>query len=168
MSFEKIDITEESFNPFSKIGKDWFLVTAGNKESFNTMTASWGFMGVMWNKNCVVTAIRPQRYTKEFVDKNDCFTISFFDEEQKDALKFCGSHSGRDCDKMEKTGLVPVELEGNVTFEQAKTVLVCKKLYAQEMTGNGFVDKTLVDSNYKEGDFHTAYYGEVVGAYIKR
>lgn len=168
MSFEKIDITEESFNPFSKIGKDWFLVTAGNKESFNTMTASWGFMGVMWNKNCVVTAIRPQRYTKEFVDKNDCFTISFFDEEQKDALKFCGSHSGRDCDKMEKTGLVPVELEGNVTFEQAKTVLVCKKLYAQEMTGNCFVDKTLVDSNYKEGDFHTAYYGEVVGAYIKR
>ena len=168
MSFEKIDITEESFNPFSKIGKDWFLVTAGNKESFNTMTASWGFMGVMWNKNCVVTAIRPQRYTKEFVDKNDCFTISFFGEEQKDALKFCGSHSGRDCDKMEKTGLVPVELEGNVTFEQAKTVLVCKKLYAQEMTGNCFVDKTLVDSNYKEGDFHTAYYGEVVGAYIKR
>lgn len=167
MNFKEIDIAKEQLNPFEKIGKDWFLVTAGTPESFNTMTASWGFMGVMWNKNCVITAIRPQRYTKEFIDKSEYFTFSFFGEEQRNALKFCGSHSGRDCDKMKETGLTPVEVDGQVAFEEAKLVLVCKKLYVQEMTADCFAEKDLVFANYGAGDFHTAYYGEIVKAYIK-
>lgn len=167
MNFKEIDIAKEQLNPFEKIGKDWFLVTAGTPESFNTMTASWGFMGVMWNKNCVITAIRPQRYTKEFIDKSEYFTFSFFGEEQRNALKFCGSHSGRDCDKMKETGLTPVEVDGQVAFEEAKLVLVCKKLYVQEMTADCFAEKDLVSANYGAGDFHTAYYGEIVKAYVK-
>ncbi len=168
MSFVEIDILKEQINPFSKIGKDWFLVTAGDIEKFNAMTASWGFMGVMWNKNCAITVIRPQRYTKEFIDNSEYFTMSFFGEECRDALKFCGANSGRDCDKMEKTGLVPVEIENAVTFEQAEMVLVCKKLYAQEMTGDSFVVKSISDANYQAGDFHIAYYGEVVKAFVKK
>lgn len=167
MSFKEIDISKENLNPFSKIGKEWFLVTAGNMENFNTMTASWGFMGVMWNKNCVITAIRPQRYTKEFVDNSEYFTFSFFGEECRDALKFCGANSGRDCDKMEKTGLVPVEIEGCVGYEQAQMIVVCKKLYAQEMTGGCFAVKSVADVNYAQGDYHTAYYGEIVKTFIK-
>lgn len=167
MSFKEIDILKENINPFSKIGKEWFLVTAGDIEKFNTMTASWGFMGVMWNKNCAITVIRPQRYTKEFIDNSKYFTMSFFGEDCRDALKFCGANSGRDCDKMEKTGLIPVEIENAVTFSQAEMVLVCKKLYVQEMTEDSFVDKTLCDVNYKSGDFHVAYYGEVVKAFVK-
>ncbi|MBQ8378748.1 MAG: flavin reductase [Oscillospiraceae bacterium] len=158
---------KENINPFSKIGKEWFLVTAGDIEKFNTMTASWGFMGVMWNKNCAITVIRPQRYTKEFIDNSEYFTMSFFGEECRDALKFCGANSGRDCDKMEKTGLIPVEIENAVTFEQAEMVLVCKKLYAQEMTEDSFVVKSISDANYQAGDFHIAYYGEVVKAFVK-
>lgn len=168
MSFVEIDILKENINPFSKIGKEWFLVTAGNIEKFNTMTASWGFMGVMWNKNCAITVIRPQRYTKEFIDNSEYFTMSFFGEECRDALKFCGANSGRDCDKMEKTGLIPVEIENAVTFEQAEMVLVCKKLYAQEMTEDSFVVKSISDANYQAGDFHIAYYGEVVKAFVKK
>ncbi|MBQ8884428.1 MAG: flavin reductase [Oscillospiraceae bacterium] len=167
MSFVEIDILKENINPFSKIGKEWFLVTAGDIEKFNTMTASWGFMGVMWNKNCAITVIRPQRYTKEFIDNSEYFTMSFFGEECRDALKFCGANSGRDCDKMEKTGLIPVEIENAVTFEQAEMVLVCKKLYAQEMTEDSFVVKSISDANYQAGDFHIAYYGEVVKAFVK-
>ncbi|MBQ7755713.1 MAG: flavin reductase [Oscillospiraceae bacterium] len=168
MSFVEIDILKENINPFSKIGKEWFLVTAGDIEKFNTMTASWGFMGVMWNKNCAITVIRPQRYTKEFIDNSEYFTMSFFGEECRDALKFCGANSGRDCDKMEKTGLIPVEIENAVTFEQAEMVLVCKKLYAQEMTEDSFVVKSISDANYQAGDFHIAYYGEVVKAFVKK
>lgn len=167
MSFKEIDILKENLNPFTKIGKEWFLVTAGDMEKFNTMTASWGFMGVMWNKNCVITAIRPQRYTKEFVDNNEYFTISFFDEQCRDALKFCGANSGRDCDKMKETGLVPVEIEGCVGFEQAEMVIICKKLYAQEMTEESFVVKSVAETNYGAGDYHTAYYGEIVKAFVK-
>lgn len=168
MSFVEIDIAKENLNPFEKISKEWFLVTAGDMENFNTMTASWGFMGFIWNKNCVVTVVRPQRYTKEFIDKNEYFTLSFFDETQRDALKFCGANSGRDCDKMAKTGLVPVKFDESVGFEQAKMVLVCKKVYAQEMKEENFVDKNLCDKNYPRGDFHTAYYGEIVKAYVKK
>lgn len=168
MSFVEIDILKEQINPFSKIGKEWFLVTAGDIENFNTMTASWGFMGVMWNKNCAVSVIRPQRYTKEFIDNGEYFTMSFFGENCRDALKFCGANSGRDCDKMEKTGLVPVEIENGVTFEQAEMVLVCRKLYAQPMKEECFVDNSLCDSFYQAKDYHVAYYGEIVKVFVRK
>ncbi|NLZ46041.1 MAG: flavin reductase family protein [Clostridiales bacterium] len=167
MKFKEIDVTGLSLNPFNKIGKEWFLVSAGNKESFNTMTASWGFMGVMWNKNCVITAIRPQRYTKEFVDSNEYFTISFFDETHKDSLKFCGSHSGRDVDKMKETGLNPIDLKNSVGFLEAELILVCKKLYNQEMNVDSFIEKDLANANYPSNDYHTVYVGEIVKAFSK-
>ena len=166
MSFTQTDITKENLNPFETIGNKWFLVSAGTKDSFNSMTASWGFMGVMWGKNCVITTIRPQRYTKEFIDKNEYFTFSFFSDEFKDALRFCGSHSGRDVDKMECTGLTPVDICGQVGFEQAEMVLVCKKLYVQEMKPQCFTDSSLIDKNYPQEDYHIAYYGEIVKAFV--
>lgn len=168
MSFVEIDIKKEKINPFEMIGDRWFLVTAGNKDNFNTMTASWGMMGVMWGKSCVTTVIRPQRYTKKFIDTNEYFTFSFFGEEFKKALGFCGSHSGKDVDKMKETGLVPVETDGTVSFEQAEIVLVCRKLYAQEMKEECFVDAAIPESCYQAGDFHTAYVGEIVKAYVNK
>lgn len=167
MNFKEIDITQIDLNPFNKIGKDWFLVSSGKESSFNTMTASWGFMGVMWNKNCVITAIRPQRYTKEFVDNNELFTISFFSEEYRDALKFCGSHSGRDYDKMKETGFKAFDIENSVGFEQAELILVCKKLYNQDMGEENFIDKNLISANYPNNDYHTSYFGEIIKAYSK-
>ena len=97
MAFKEVKAEELQMNPFTKIGKEWMLITAGNEEKCNTMTASWGGVGIMWGKNAVTTYIRPQRYTKEFVDANDTFTISFFDESYRKALNICGSVSGRKC-----------------------------------------------------------------------
>ncbi len=99
MAFKEIPIGSLTFNPFEKIGKEWFLVTAGDENGYNTMTASWGFMGVMWNKNTMTTVIRPSRYTYEFIEKAGLFTVSFLPEEKRPALNFCGSRSGRDFDK---------------------------------------------------------------------
>ena len=99
MAFQEVKIEDLSFNPFTKIGKEWLLITAGNEESYNTMTASWGGVGVMWGKNVVSVYIRPQRYTKEFVDHNDLFTIAFFGENYRPALAYCGKISGRDGEK---------------------------------------------------------------------
>ena len=93
---KELKAEELQMNPFTKIGKEWMLITAGNEEKCNTMTASWGGVGIMWGKNAVTTYIRPQRYTKEFVDANDTFTISFFDESYRKAFNICGSVSGRD------------------------------------------------------------------------
>ena len=98
MAFKEVKIEELSFNPFTKIGKEWMLITAGNEEKCNTMTASWGGVGVMWGKNAVTAYIRPQRYTKEFVDREEAFTISFYDEKYRKALNLCGTVSGKDTD----------------------------------------------------------------------
>lgn len=167
------------FNPYQKVGKDWFLVTAGNESGWNTMTASWGFAGVMWGKNTFTTVIRPQRYTKEFIDREDYFTISFFGEDMKKALSYCGSHSGRDCDKAKETGLVPMSVKDSgevydseysfdtTSFEQAELVLVCSKAYVQEMKPECFTDKGNDEKWYAAKDYHVQYIGEIVKAYIK-
>lgn len=167
MNFQEIDLNLETINPFEKIGKEWFLVTAGDEQGFNMMTASWGFMGVVWNKNTAVTMIRPQRYTKEFVDNAQYFTLSFFQKEYQKALSFCGSNSGRDFDKAKETGLTPLFIDGTTSFEEADMILICKKLYTSEMKEDNFVDASLVQANYTNKDFHTAYVGEIVKALKK-
>lgn len=166
MALKEIDIKSlENLNPFSKIADDWFLVTAGNESGYNTMTASWGSLGTMWGKSAAVTVIRPQRYTKKFIDKNEYFTISFLKEGNKDKLSFCGSKSGRDYDKAKETGLKPVFVDGTTTFEQAELILVCRKVFAQDINPDSFLDKTIIDKWYPDKDFHTAYVGEIVKAY---
>lgn len=166
--FKKIDITELKFNPFTKIGKEWTLITGGNTEKFNTMTASWGQLGVLWNKNVFTCYIRPNRYTYEFIEQGECFTASFLGEEYRKVLAFCGSHSGRDCDKVAETGLVPTEIDGCVGFEQADMILVCHKLYSYDMQENGFLtDDGIPAQSYGSDPYHRAYISEITGVYVK-
>ncbi|MEG0615039.1 MAG: flavin reductase [Oscillospiraceae bacterium] len=168
MDFHEIDISSIDFNPFEKIGKDWFLLTAGTKDDFNTMTASWGGMGVIWHKNVFTTVVRPSRHTYQKMENNSLFTISFFSDDYRDVLDFCGSHSGRDCDKAKATGITPLFIDGAVGFEQAEMVLVCKKLYRNSLDEDNFTDlKTLDDYNAKGEAFHVAYIGEILKAYQK-
>ena len=169
MGFKKIQLSELSVNPFDLIGKDWMLLTGGNSESFNTMTASWGQMGILWGKPVMTCYIRTNRYTYEFVEKGDCLTASFFDEQYRDVLKFCGANSGRDCDKVSETGITPTELDGCVGFKEAKMVLVCKKLYTYDMCSEGFVPsaKGFDQQFYSSDPYHKAYICEITGAYIK-
>ena len=163
----EINIKDLTLNPFERIGKDWCLISAGTPESFNTMTASWGGLGVLWNKNVATCYIRPQRYTKEFVDREELFTLTFFPDGYRDALTLCGRVSGRDHDKPKESGITPVFTDGTMTFEEADLVLVCRKLYAQEMTEDSFLDKAVLDTNYPSRDLHTIYVGEIVKAYVK-
>ena len=164
--FNEFDITKAEFNPFSKISKEWFLITAGDIKSLNTMTASWGGMGIMWNKNVATVVVRPQRKTLEFLNSSDYFTISFYDEEHRDILKYCGSHSGHNEDKITNSGLVPVAIDSSVTFEQASITLVCKKLFVQQLDKDCFIDKSLL-SNYPNKDYHYSIVGEIVKAIKK-
>ena len=168
MPFQEINVREFSMKPFEMIGEEWMLVTAGDQEKYNTMTASWGGIGVMWGKNVAVTVIRAQRYTKEFVESHDTFTLSFYPRDYKKALSICGSKSGRDIDKAKETGLTPVFDQAAPYFEQASVVLVCKKLYAQPMDPAGFVDKSLDGQWYPDKDYHKMFVGEVVKVLVKK
>lgn len=158
-----VSVAPESLtdNVFSLIGKDWMLITAGTPDACNTMTASWGGMGILWNKPIAIAYVRPQRYTYELMEQADTFTLSVLPEEYREALKWCGTHSGREEDKFAASGLTVYDADGVPAVAQARLILVCRKLYAQDMKPELFVDQTLL-SHYKANDFHRQYIGEVV------
>lgn len=160
-TFDLIKPEELTKNPFHMIGKEWMLVTAGTKNKTNTMTASWGGMGIMWNKNVITIVLRPQRYTKEFIDAGEHFSLSFFGKDYKKELSYLGSVSGRDENKIEKSGLILAFEDHIPFFNEAKTVILCKKLFSQEMEPESFIDKALLEKNYPNKDYHTIYIAEI-------
>jgi flavin reductase (DIM6/NTAB) family NADH-FMN oxidoreductase RutF len=158
------EIAPESIkdNVFKLIDKDWMLITAGTIDAWNTMTASWGGLGILWNKSVAFCFVRPTRHTYGFMEKHDRFTLSFFEEEWREALNLCGTRSGRDTDKAKETGLKPVSgAQGTVHFEQARMVLECRKLYFQDISPERFLDPS-IDKNYPNKDYHRMYVGEVL------
>ena len=161
-AFKEITPNEIKNNPFELIGKDWALVTAKNGDGCNTMTASWGGVGIMWNKPVAFTFIRPQRFTFGLLENEEYFTLSFYGEEYRKALTFCGTKSGRDYDKAKECGFTPVYDEKAPYFAEAKLVLVCKKLYAQDMNEESAVEKEVVLPNYNGDDYHKMYISEIV------
>lgn len=163
MNTNFIEITPHDIekNTFTAIGKDCFLITAKKDDKVNTMTAAWGGFGVMWNKNVAYIVIRPQRYTKDFVDFSDCFSLSFFDKEFKDKLAYLGTVSGRDEDKISKAELTTVYEDNVPYFDEANMVVFCKKLFASEYTDDNFIDKELITKNYPNKDYHTLYIAEI-------
>ena len=167
MTFKSIDIKDMTFNPFTLIGNEWMLITAGNKEGFNTMTASWGGLGVFWGKNAATIYVRPTRYTKEFIDREDVFSLNFFGEEHREALNLCGRVSGRDMDKVKAANLTPVFYNGTTYFKEAKMVLLCKKMYHTDIDLLGFDQIHYDELMYPNRDYHTIYIGEIVKALVK-
>ena len=165
--FEKIDPKALDQNVFSLIGDQWMLITAGDKEDCNTMTASWGGLGVIWGAPSATCYIRPQRYTKEFVDREEYFTLAFFGEEYRDALALCGSKSGREVDKVKECGFtVKAARCGAPYFEEAELVLVCRKRFVQPMDP-ARLPEDVKERWYPQKDYHTLYIGEIVEAYQK-
>jgi len=164
MAFIEIKPETITLNPFELIGQGWMLITGGTLDKHNTMTASWGGLGVLWGKNVAFCFIRPGRYTFEFIESNDYFTLSFFEERFRPALVVCGGKSGRDIDKDAETGLLAQPTpEGAVYYREASLVLVCRKLYDHDFDPNHFLTAD-IDLNYPEKDYHRMYVGEIVRA----
>ena len=147
----------------SLFDKKWALVTAGDISDFNAMTISWGGMGTLWNKPVCTVYVKPVRYTHEFMEANDYFTVSFFDEKYRKALGLLGSKSGRDCDKAAESGLTPVRIGENIVgYVQAESTLVCRKIYSQDLDKNA-MPEAVRETYYETEAPHTMYVGEIVG-----
>ena len=162
-----INPNEIKDNFIELIGKEWMLVSAGDKEKFNMMTASWGGMGYLWNKPVAFIFVRPERYTYEFIEKSDYFTLSFLGKLRK-VYNICGSKSGRDIDKLQATGLNPIETKlGNVLYKEARLSMECKKLYTDVLRAENFIGE-VADRFYgeKEGGFHKLYIGEILNTWV--
>ena len=167
-NFKEIKAEEIKENTFEMIGKKWMLITAEkNNGEVNTMTASWGGIGVLWRKNVAFIFIRPQRFTKEFVDESNRFSLTFFDESYRKELGYLGTASGRDENKIEKAKLI-VEHENKVPiFKEAETVIICRKLYVQPLEEEFFIDKKSNEECYPDKDYHVMYVGEIEKILIK-
>jgi len=135
--------------------------------NINMMTANWGGVGVLWHKPVVYIVVRPQRYTKEFIDAADTFSLSFFGEEYREKLTLCGKKSGRDIDKMAECGFTARSDSGAPVFEQADTVLICRKLFSQAMLPESILSQEVLAEFYPNKDYHQVYIAEVVKALVK-
>lgn len=164
--WKEITTHEWKGNPFEAIGKQWMLITAGNEDKCNTMTASWGSLGVLWNKDVSFTFIRHSRYTFEFAEREEYYSLCFFPEDYRPALSLCGRVSGRDTDKIADAGLTPVFDKEAPYFAEADTVMICRKIYADEVEAKDFLDEKINDC-YPTKDYHKMYIGEIVRVMVK-
>ncbi len=162
-TFQPYPVDLLDFNAFTKIGNDWMLITAGDKEKANAMTASWGGVGVMWGKNVAIIFVRDTRYTKEFIDNSDTFSLTFFDKTYHSALKYMGAVSGREEDKINNARMHLDYYNGEIPYiDEGNLVIVCKKMSATRITEDSFLDPEIKEKWYADGNMHTMYIGEIL------
>ncbi|MCL1975493.1 MAG: flavin reductase [Firmicutes bacterium] len=163
MEFKAFSQQDFQGNPFTMLDKEWMLVTAGDIGDYNTMTASWGGFGVIWNKPVMISVVRLSRYTLEFMEKYDYFTCSFYPEKYRKALNICGTKSGREIDKAKETGLTPLAVPGiqAVTFAEARLSFVMRKLLHQDLAKQAFTDGEVYAKNYPDDNIHRLFIGSI-------
>ncbi len=149
------------------IGKKWMLIGAADGEVANAMTANWGTIGYLWNKPVCICYIRPQRYTFGLVEAQELISISFFGDDRRDALTFCGSNSGRDGDKLSAAGLKYRMIDSVPVFDDARMTLICRKLYADWLREDAFIDTTILEASYSDRDMHKCYICEIEKCLVK-
>lgn len=154
-------MTDLNVKVFEAFSNDWALLTAGNAAHFNTMTIGWGGFGTLWSKPVATVYVRPNRYTYEFMEENDYFTVSFFPETYKKDLALLGRKSGRDGDKLALTDISAKELPNGIGFNEASLTVVCRKVYYQDLDGS-CIPEDAKERYYKDEPVHRMYIGEVV------
>ena len=167
MGFREIDIQSLQFNPFDKISKQWMLVTAGDEEGSNTMTASWGGLGNLYNKPVTFCFINPARYTYDIMDKGDTYTLTFYTETYREALNYCGHNSGKDKDKVKEAGLTPITTpSGSKAFSEAWMIIECRKMVSQTINIDGISDPEL-RKQWAGKAMHKMFIGEILNVWVK-
>ena len=165
--FKEISVYDIKDNLTRLISKDWMLVTAGELEDFKMMTANWGTLRYLWQKEIAICFVRPTRHTYQFTEKHDYFTLTFFEEKYRDILKVMGTKSGRDMNKMTESGLTPrAGKTGSVYFEEARIVMECKKIYYHDINPDNFLLPE-IDKEYPQKDYHRVYIGEILNCLIR-
>ena len=166
MQRETIPLTELYLPAFGAWEPGWMLLTAGENRpgAFNSMTVSWGALGVIWHRPLAVVVVRPQRHTRRFMEQYDTFSLCAFDEAYRPVLNLLGTLSGRDSSKMTDSGLTPIAL-GRIAcpgFAEAKLILECRKTYFDDLEPAHFLADFIAP--HYQGDYHRVYFGEVLAA----
>lgn len=164
MAYKKINIEQFPLQAFDAIGNGWILITGYKDGVVNTMTASWGGLGIIWSRAVATVYIRPERYTKQFIDQTDFFTITFFDEYKKE-LGVLGTKSGRDGNKIEEVGFNVEMIEDMPTFSQGTHMMICRTLYVDSLKPDKFKNEAFIERYYGREGFHDMYIAEITSVY---
>jgi len=165
--YKKIAPDKIPGNIIKMLSEDWMLITAGDKDKFNMMTASWGGLGFLYEKPVAFCSINPTRYTYQLMENKDTYTLTFYTEAYRDALKYCGSKSGKDTDKVKGSGLTPITTPGgSKAFSQAWLIIECRKMVAQSLQAESISDKSLKE-NWTGKQMHKMYIGEIINVWVK-
>ncbi|MEF9961794.1 MAG: flavin reductase family protein [Erysipelotrichaceae bacterium] len=162
---KKIVSSDLNENVFHLFNNEWALVSAGDKNHSNMMTASWGGLGILWNKDVATIYIRPQRFTFQLLEEQDTFSLSFLDQNHHQALSYCGSHSGKLEDKYIGSGLHKIMIDDTPCIEEARLIFICKKLYTQDIDPNHFLNQQDLINNYPKKDYHRMFIAEILAIY---
>ena len=165
----EIDVTKLSVDVVDLWMNRWLLLTAGTYDDCNMMTVGWGSIGCMWSKPFAQVVVRPQRHTRKYMDQLDSFTLCAFPEKYRKDLQTLGTLSGRDGDKLSRTGLTLTTSRSvsAPSYNEANLILECRMIYYQDIDPGGFLDKTIQD-NYPANDYHRTYYGEILAAFCEK
>ncbi|MBR1777174.1 MAG: flavin reductase family protein [Alphaproteobacteria bacterium] len=165
--WKKISLADVK-NPVTLFQKDWAALASGNKDKMNAMTIGWGSIGVLWKRPVVTVYVAPERYTNDFMDRNEYFTVVGFPKEQRKALAYIGSHSGRDGDKLKAAGLTPEFTElGNPVFKEGNLAIECKTIYKIPFQKELLDDKATELYEKIKISPHVMYIGEVINVWQK-
>jgi flavin reductase (DIM6/NTAB) family NADH-FMN oxidoreductase RutF len=166
MQRTQIPIARLSLPLFHAFDSRWMLLAAGDfaRKDFNAMTVSWGSLGVVWGRPFAQVFVRKSRYTHQFMEKSETFTLSTSPEEHRRGLSYCGSHSGRSGDKLPAAGFTPVAslCVPAPAFQEAELVIECRKMYFSDMFPAHFLDQSIKENYPAPQDYHRVYFGEVV------
>ena len=167
--FTKIEPTEITDNVFKIVGEDFTVITAGNESYFNSMTAGWGGLGILFKPStwCV---LRANRYTLELIREEQSYTMCYFDDEYKDAVLYFGSKTGRDTDKMENNPLTGVSTpDGNIAYKEARLIIECKLMQITTVLPDDFYfqeGREFIEGGFEEAkDYHKLVFGEITNVW---
>lgn len=166
--YKKIPFEELNGNAYKMIDSEWMLITGGTTTKYNTMTASWGGFGCLWNLPVTYIFVKPERYTFGFLEESAMYTLTFFDHEKyKEALQICGTKSGRDGDKIKLAGLTPIQTPAGMTaFSEARIIIECRVVYSDFLDPEG-IRYEKIKTWYNGKNFHKMYAGEVINCWVK-
>lgn len=165
--FNKINVNKINENVFKLLTEDNALITSGTLEDHNTMTIAWGSFGVLWRMPIFTAYVKPTRYTFNYMEKSDTYSICFFNEKiAHDIMKYCGSHSGRYVNKDQACNLTPIILDDTIAYEEARLIIICKKVYSDEFMEEKIIDKSIMGI-YQDNQIHHFYIGKIINVYTE-
>ncbi|MDR1096778.1 MAG: flavin reductase [Tannerella sp.] len=171
--FSPIEAKDIPGDVFTHVGSDYTVITAGNPSHYNSMVASWGGWGILFNRPATWCFLRSSRYTLELIRREQTYTMTYFDGAYREDIMLFGTKSGRDTEKMKESKLTSVQTPaGNMTYKEARLIIECKLVEITTVSPDDFHTeegrKFITEAHAETGDYHKTVFGEITAVWLRK